>query len=80
MEKLKLYTIIIAITSMLFFVNKMNAQSFDQLDKNPHDIAYFKNNKDASPQIKVVYGRPEAKDEVIQGKKSTIYFFMIKID
>jgi len=67
MEKLNLYTIVIAITSMLFIVNKMNAQSFDQLDKNPHDIAYFKNNEAASPQIKVVYGRPEAKDDVIFG-------------
>lgn len=45
----------------------MKGQSFDQLDKSPHDIAYFKSNAAASPQIKVVYGRPEAKDEVIFG-------------
>ncbi len=67
MEKLKLYTIVIAITSMLFVVNKMKGQSFNQLDKSPHDIAYFKNNGGTNPQIKVVYGRPEAKDEVIFG-------------
>ena len=67
MEKLKLYTIVIIITSMLFVVSKMNGQSFDKLDNNPHDIAYFKNNAGSSPQIKVVYGRPEAKDGVIFG-------------
>ena len=67
MKKIKLYTIAIAITSMLFVVNKMKAQSFDQLDNNPQDIAYFKGNEAVSPQIKVVYGRPEAKDDVIFG-------------
>jgi len=45
----------------------MKGQSFDQLDKNPHDIAYFKSHNELSPQVKVVYGRPEAKDEVIFG-------------
>ena len=67
MEKIKLYTIVIAITATLFVVNKMKAQSFDRLDKSPHDIAYFKTSEASSPQVKVVYGRPEAKDEVIFG-------------
>jgi hypothetical protein len=67
MEKLKLYTIVIAITFMLFAINNMKGQSFDQLDKSPHDIAYFNNHGGSNPEIKVVYGRPEAKDEVIFG-------------
>ncbi len=67
MKKLKLYIIVFTITTTLFAVNKMKGQSFDQIDKSPHDIAYFKNNEVSSPQIKVVYGRPEAKDEVIFG-------------
>ena len=67
MKKLKLYTIVIAITSMLFMVNKVKGQTFDQLDKNPHDIVYLQNNVASQPEIKVVYGRPAAKDDVIFG-------------
>jgi hypothetical protein len=43
------------------------AQRFEQLDRNPHDIAYFRPDADNDPQVKVVYGRLAAKDEVVFG-------------
>ena len=37
------------------------------MDNNPHDIVYFRPNKKSTPQIKVVYGRPDASDQVVFG-------------
>ena len=38
------------------------SQDFSNLDKSPHDIAYYRANKISPPLIKVLYGRPQ-KDE-----------------
>lgn len=46
---------------------RVNGQIFENLDENPHDIAYFRPAEKSGPQVKVVYGRPVAKDEVVFG-------------
>ena len=45
----------------------IRGQRFDLLDKNPHDIAYFRPDSNNDPQVKVIYGRLAAKDEVVFG-------------
>lgn len=58
-------TIVLGIIMMMSITT--NAQMFQGLDKNPHDIAYFKMNKSHVPTIKVVYGRPVAQDDQVFG-------------
>lgn len=67
MEKLKLYTLVIIIATIALLNTNMYGQYFNDLDKNPHDIVYHRVSKSGVPQIKVVYGRPSAKDEVVFG-------------
>ena len=43
----------------LFSVHTIKAQDFGNLDKSPHDIAYYRVNKITAPLIKVLYGRPQ---------------------
>jgi hypothetical protein len=43
------------------------AQLFNDLDQNPQDIVYFRSNEKETPQVKVVYGRPKAKDDKVFG-------------
>jgi len=69
MGNTKIYTIIIGLLSVLLFTNGVNAQSFEHLDKNPHDIIYYRTGQMGLPQVKVVYGRPEAKDEKVFGSQ-----------
>ena len=66
MSKIKISWIIIGLSSVLF--NRgLSAQSFSQLDENPHDIVYCGKHEEGLPKVKVVYGRPEAKDEKVFG-------------
>ena len=67
MKKIKLHTLVIAITIAALCSTDMYGQYFSDLDKNPHDIVYHRMNKSGAPQIKVVYGRPSANDEVVFG-------------
>lgn len=67
MGNIKIYTIIIGLSSVLFFARGLSAQSFDSLDKNPHDIVYYRTAKMGMPQVKVTYGRPDAKDQKVFG-------------
>ena len=69
MGNIKIYTIIIGLSTLLFFTKGVNAQSFDSLDTDPHDIVYYRSGKMGLPQIKVVYGRPEAKDQKVFGSQ-----------
>lgn len=58
---------------ILFFVNStISAQEFKGIDKNPHDIAYYRANKISPPIIKVLYGRPQKSGDEVFG--STIPF------
>jgi len=67
MGNIKLNTFIILLSSVLTFTTGLNAQSFEVLDENPHDIAYYRIGKMGIPQVKVIYGRPEAKDQKVFG-------------
>ncbi len=66
MRKIKIYSIIIGLSSV-FFTKEVSAQCFSQLDKNPHDIVYYGMHELDLPQVKVVYGRPNATDEKVFG-------------
>jgi hypothetical protein len=67
MEKIRINSILIVIASILFITNDVNGQYFNELDNNPHDIVYYRPNGETKPQVKVVYGRPEAGDEEVFG-------------
>lgn len=67
MGNIKIHSFIIGLLTALLFTNEVNAQKFEHLDKNPHDIVYYRTVKNGLPQVKVVYGRPEAKDKKVFG-------------
>lgn len=47
--------------------HECSAQAFNLMDKDPHDIVYYTSGIEEIPQIKVVYGRPKAKDHEVFG-------------
>lgn len=49
------------------FTQNSTSQCFTELDENPHDIVYFRSSKFSLPEVKVVYGRPDAKDKTVFG-------------
>lgn len=67
METIKNNLVLILIVISMFVTRDIEAQKFNDLDKYPHDIAYFKVSKNQLPQVKVVYGRPVAKDTQVFG-------------
>lgn len=67
METIKNKIVITVIALTMFIVNDSQAQKFNHLDKYPHDIAYYKVSENQLPQVKVVYGRPAAKDTQVFG-------------
>lgn len=67
MKNIKFNMILILLALTLSICGKVIGQGFDPLDENPHDIAYFRPNEENEPQIKIVYGRIEAEDEVVFG-------------
>jgi hypothetical protein len=68
MMKKNPYKIIVLLLVLLLSMNsEVIGQKFDPLDRNPHDIAYFRTSTENDPQVKVVYARVEAKDEVVFG-------------
>jgi hypothetical protein len=66
MKNIKIYALAATFAIFLSGSKEMKAQIFDSLDSSPHDISYFKTNKKA-PRVKVVYGRPVAKDTQVFG-------------
>lgn len=70
MNKSLYIKIIIALYAVLMFAINVSAQTFKSLDKVPHDIAYLRETRATAPLVKVVYGRPSAKEgEQIFGDK-----------
>ncbi len=67
MKKIKLYAFVLVLSITGLSNAQLNAQYFQDLDKSPHDIVYHRLNKNGTPKIKVVYGRPNAKDNVVFG-------------
>ena len=54
---------------LLYPINKISAQRFDQLDKYPVDISYLRPAHNKSPLIKVVYSRPVKKNDQVFGEQ-----------
>lgn len=69
-EKMKsLNSIKLFMTLILGFIlnNDLIAQQFSGVDQNPHDIVYYRSGLEEAPQIKVIYGRPNAKGKKVFG-------------
>lgn len=67
MKKNKFNTAVAILALIVSIGDVAWAQSFEPLDQNPHDIEYFRPGDQNDPQIKVVYGRLAARDEVVFG-------------
>jgi len=61
------YPIIITILLTLFFVSESKAQGFNEIDEIPHDISYYRLNRATPPLAKVLYGRPQKKEDKVFG-------------
>lgn len=59
----------IALVLIMTFILSVqgNAQDLKDLDRSPHDIAYFRTNKISPPSIKVLYGRPQKNGRKVFG-------------
>ena len=66
MKKDCLKTALIFIAFILLGVQG-NTQDFKNLDKSPHDIAYYRVNKISPPIIKALYGRPQKNGREVFG-------------
>jgi len=53
--------IIILVAAILYTISS-SAQNFNEIDKSPHDIVYYRVSRVATPLVKVVYGRPTVKE------------------
>lgn len=59
-------SLFIFIVLSLFSVNGFS-QSFDEIDKVPHDISYYRETRITPPLVKVLYGRPSKDGQEIFG-------------
>ncbi len=67
MKKSRLYPVLLFVIS--FFLSlPVIAQDYNIIDKSPHDIVYFRDNKISPPSIKVLYGRPQKNGRELFGK------------
>jgi hypothetical protein len=69
MKKLRIIAIIVWLTMLFLTIEFASAQGFEKLDNAPHDIVYFKTGLDSKPLVKVVYGRPKAKQIEVFGQE-----------
>jgi hypothetical protein len=60
---------VITIYTIFLFSMELQAQGFKMLDNVAHDISYYRENKVVPPLVKVIYGRPKSKENVIFGTK-----------
>ena len=61
---------VLQIVSILFiFTNLSFGQNFEQIDKVPHDISYYRESNTTSPKVKVVYGRPSKNGKKVFGNQ-----------
>ena len=64
----KVYFTVVVVCA-LFLQNDLFSQRFDNIDKNPTDIAYWRKNKVSKPLVKVIYSRPHKSEEHIFGSQ-----------
>lgn len=67
MKRFNALAISIIVITGFILSQDLKAQQFTRVDQNPHDIVYFRSGNEGTPQVKVVYGRPNAKDEKVFG-------------
>ena len=67
MRRFNSFTVILILALSMFNSQQSMAQLFNDMDKNPHDIVYYRAAKEETPQIKVIYGRPKAEDNKVFG-------------
>lgn len=60
-------SLLLIMVMFLGTLSSMNAQKFAGLQKSPTDISYAKKERNAKPEIKVVYSRPQKKGRKIFG-------------
>ena len=54
---------------VVFSFQSIQAQSFEPLDKAPHDISYLRTSRATTPIIKVIYGRPQKSESKVFGNQ-----------
>lgn len=59
--------ILIGTVILLFSFQNVEAQNFQELDKSPHDIVYYRKTNLMPPLVKVLYGRPQKNGRDIFG-------------
>ena len=69
MKKSTYIKIAITLYAIVLFGLNSQAQGFKKLDEAPHDIAYYRETRVTTPLVKVVYGRPNSKNDQIFGEK-----------
>ncbi|WP_378183241.1 DUF2911 domain-containing protein [Aquimarina sp. SS2-1] len=62
-------SLLLAVIMFLGTVVSINAQKFAGLQKSPTDISYAKTDRNAKPDIKVIYSRPQKKGRTMLGDK-----------
>jgi len=67
MKRFNSLKIVLVLAFGLLINGNSRAQLFNDMDNNPQDIVYFRPSDKGTPQVKVVYGRPKAKDEKVFG-------------
>ncbi len=61
--------ITVGIVLLFIIQNQLFAQKFDQIDENPTDIAYLRDNSISKPIVKVIYGRPHKNAAKVFGEQ-----------
>lgn len=61
-------SILLVAIMLLASITSINAQKFADLQKSPTDVTYARVERKASPEIKVVYSRPQKKGRKIFGE------------
>jgi hypothetical protein len=61
--------ITVGIVFLFILQNQLFAQKFDQIDENPTDIAYLRDNTISKPIVKVIYGRPHKNADKVFGEQ-----------
>lgn len=67
MKKIALLKFNFYLVFVLVLTQEMNAQSFENLDKDPMDIAYLRKSRNMTPLVKVIYGRPQKTEQSVFG-------------
>ena len=65
MKTTKLITTIASVFLMLISF-KAEAQKFRGLDKSPLDVTYYRTSRNAAPDARVIYSRPQLKGRTVE--------------